>query len=94
MLRSVVWQLVQSQSDGMPWIRIHVFSSLSNNIAFSNSIGRLKGLHGFGWQNGYGAFSVSKSNMESVTAYIVKQAEHHVWDRNTDGSDAPSGRVA
>src|SRR6516165_12110456 len=87
MLRSVVWQLVQSQSDGMPWIRIHVFSSLSNNIAFSNSIGRLKGasskhlkekgLHGFGWQNGYGAFSVSESNMEPVTAYIVNQAEHH-----------------
>ena len=104
MLKYVVWQLVQGQSGGKPWIRIHVFSSLSNNIAFSNSIGRLKGasskhlkekgLHGFGWQNGYGAFSVSKSNMESVTAYIVKQAEHHVWDRNTDGSDALSGRVA
>ena len=71
----------------MPWIRIHVFSSLSNNIAFSNLIGRLKGasskrlkekgLHGFGWQNGYGAFSVSESNVESVTAYIVNQPEHH-----------------
>jgi hypothetical protein len=39
-----------------------------------------KGLHGFGWQNGYGAFSVSESNAESVTAYIINQAEHHVWD--------------
>jgi hypothetical protein len=40
---------------------------------------RLKeeGFHGFGWQNGYGAFSVSESNVESVTAYIVNQAEHH-----------------
>ena len=66
---------------------VHIFSSLSKNIAFSDLIGRLKGasskrlkekgLHGFGWQNGYGAFSVSESNVESVTAYIVNQAEHH-----------------
>jgi REP element-mobilizing transposase RayT len=64
-----------------------VFSSSSKNIAFSDLIGRLKGasskrlkeqgLHGFGWQNGYGAFSVSESNVESVTAYIVNQVEHH-----------------
>ena len=27
--------------------------------------------------NGYGAFSVSESNVESVTAYILNQAEHH-----------------
>ena len=66
---------------------VHVFSSLSKNIAFSDLIGRLKGasskrlkekgLLGFGWQNGYGAFSVSESNVESVTAYILNQAEHH-----------------
>jgi hypothetical protein len=89
MLRSVVWQLA-GQSGGKPWIRIHVFSSLSKNIAFSDLIGRLKGalskrlkekgLHGFGRQNGYGAFSLSESNVESVTAYIVNQAEHNVWD--------------
>lgn len=29
------------------------------------------------WQEGYGAFTVSKSNMESVVAYIQKQREHH-----------------
>src|ERR1700751_614941 len=62
---------------------VHVFSSLSKNIAFSDLIGRLKGtsskrlkekgLHEFGWQNGYGAFSVSESNVESVTAYILNQ---------------------
>jgi REP element-mobilizing transposase RayT len=66
---------------------VHVFSSLSKNIAFSELIGRLKGassrrlkekgLYGFGWQNGYGAFSVSESNAEAVTAYILNQAEHH-----------------
>ena len=66
---------------------VHVFCSLSKNIALSDSIGRLKGAsskrlkekghRGFGWQIGYGAFSVSESNVESVTAYILNQAEHH-----------------
>ena len=31
----------------------------------------------FGWQNGYGAFSVSESNIEEVKRYIERQAEHH-----------------
>jgi hypothetical protein len=32
---------------------------------------------GFYWQNGYGAFSVSPSNVPQVTAYIANQEEHH-----------------
>ena len=31
----------------------------------------------FGWQEGYGSFSVSKSNEEKIVAYIRNQAEHH-----------------
>jgi putative transposase len=31
----------------------------------------------FHWQNGYGAFSVSQSNVKQVTAYIQRQPEHH-----------------
>ena len=31
----------------------------------------------FGWQTGYGAFSVSHSNIEAVTRYIHDQAAHH-----------------
>jgi putative transposase len=31
----------------------------------------------FAWQKGYGAFSVSPSNIEGVKRYIFKQAEHH-----------------
>jgi REP element-mobilizing transposase RayT len=34
-------------------------------------------LHDFHWQNGYGAFSVSQSNVEQVKAYISGQEEHH-----------------
>ncbi len=34
-------------------------------------------LSAFAWQEGYGAFTVSKSNIESVVSYIQKQREHH-----------------
>ena len=67
---------------------VHILSSLSKNIAFSDLLGRLKGsaskrlkekgVFDFGWQNGYGAFSVSESNVEAVTIYIQNQAEHHL----------------
>ena len=31
----------------------------------------------FLWQRGYGAFTVSHSNVEEVRRYIAKQKEHH-----------------
>jgi REP element-mobilizing transposase RayT len=32
---------------------------------------------GFSWQTGYGVFSVSESQHETVQRYIARQAEHH-----------------
>jgi len=32
---------------------------------------------GFSWQAGYGAFSVSESNVSAVSEYIGRQEEHH-----------------
>jgi putative transposase len=34
-------------------------------------------LSAFAWQNGYGAFSVSQSQVEVVRRYIQNQEEHH-----------------
>jgi REP element-mobilizing transposase RayT len=31
----------------------------------------------FAWQKGYGAFSVSPSNVEGVRRYVLRQEEHH-----------------
>lgn len=31
----------------------------------------------FAWQEGYGAFAVSRSNVDAVRAYIRNQEEHH-----------------
>ena len=33
--------------------------------------------HGFAWQEGYAAFSVSISHMEATIAYIRNQPQHH-----------------
>jgi len=35
------------------------------------------GMANFGWQDGYGVFSVSKSVIPSVAEYIRNQREHH-----------------
>lgn len=44
----------------------------SNSSRWMNEQGR-----GFAWQKGYGAFSVSASNLAAVTRYIESQPEHH-----------------
>lgn len=31
----------------------------------------------FAWQSGYGAYTVSPSNLDAVTKYIANQKEHH-----------------
>jgi metal-responsive CopG/Arc/MetJ family transcriptional regulator len=33
--------------------------------------------HNFEWQNGYGAFSYSRSHIDNVVKYIENQEEHH-----------------
>ena len=35
------------------------------------------GVKDFGWQDGYGAFTVGASQLEVVKAYVKNQAEHH-----------------
>jgi len=68
---------------------IHVLCSLSRSRAICDLIEELKTstskwiktkggiLEKFHWQNGYGAFSVSQSQVESVKTYIAAQEKHH-----------------
>jgi putative transposase len=67
----------------------HVLFSLSRTSSVSQVVQELKtgssswlkmqskAYRDFHWQNGYGAFSVSQSNVPEVKAYIVNQREHH-----------------
>jgi len=62
-------------------IRIRPAHSVAEiaRIVKANSSGwiRKKGHKEFGWQAGYGVFSVSESSIPSVTKYIATQEEHH-----------------
>jgi putative transposase len=47
----------------------------ANSSKWVNTNFPLKG--GFAWQEGYGAFTVSKSSIPDVIKYIARQDEHH-----------------
>jgi REP element-mobilizing transposase RayT len=67
----------------------HVLLSLPATLSVAKAVQLIKGgsskwVHdtfpehgGFGWQEGYGAFSVSVSHVKNTIAYIQSQAEHH-----------------
>ena len=73
---------------GMP-DHIHCLVSLHQKIAVADALRIIKSssskwIHetfpdqrGFAWQAGYGAFTVSASNVSKVENYIRNQAEHH-----------------
>ncbi len=52
---------------------MRVLKSKSSGFVKENIPGSSK----FAWQEGYGAFAVSKSDLARVRDYIGKQAEHH-----------------
>src|SRR5208282_696540 len=70
---------------GMP-NHIHILIALPSDISVAKAVQSFKanssrrmGEHGlkFAWQEGYGAFSVSASNLRTVKDYIKHQPEHH-----------------
>lgn len=69
---------------------VHALVGLPTTLSTSQAARALKGdssygirrefpgMAGFGWQDGYGAFSVSHSAVQSVVQYIKDQREHHL----------------
>jgi len=74
--------------NGMP-DHVHILVHTKPSILLSTLVRKVKGascrwthqniseLEHFGWQDGYGAFSVGYSNKEAVYRYIQNQEEHH-----------------
>jgi REP element-mobilizing transposase RayT len=65
---------------------VHLLFHLPPKLALAKAVQLLKSnsskwmsdqVQEFSWQEGYGAFSVSSSNIESVTRYIHNQEAHH-----------------
>jgi len=73
---------------GMP-DHVHILLQLAPHVSVSNLLQNIKGGSShwlqeqhllrdrFAWQRGYGAFSVSESNVSRVRRYIQEQEEHH-----------------
>ncbi|MCM2369009.1 IS200/IS605 family transposase [Aporhodopirellula aestuarii] len=67
----------------------HLLVRIPAKIAVANFVGKVKAntskhinetsgsLRKFGWQDGYGAFTVSTSQKDRVDRYIAKQMQHH-----------------
>ena len=74
--------------NGMP-DHLHILAILPAKIALSDALREIKAnsskwIHettpnfaAFGWQDGYAAFTVSKSQVETVVQYIRDQKRHH-----------------
>ncbi len=68
---------------------IHILVSINPEIAIASLVRKIKTESSkfinnkswmptkFQWQRGYGAFSYSKSQVDNVVNYILKQEEHH-----------------
>ena len=76
-------------SAGGMFDHIHLYASMPSTISIADFVNVVKSnssiwihesssrLRGFAWQEGYGAFSVSKSEEGRVVRYISNQEEHH-----------------
>jgi REP element-mobilizing transposase RayT len=76
-------------SAGASFDHIHLLVSVSKNHSIPTMIGDIKRssskwlktkggmLTKFGWQDGYSAFSVGHTQLETVKNYVLKQREHH-----------------
>jgi len=65
---------------------VHLLIQLLPTLALSNAVNAIKSNtskwaneegYSFAWQRGYGAFSVSASNLHAVIRYIKNQETHH-----------------
>ena len=71
-----------------PSDHIHIALSMNPDVSISDCVRSIKAnssrwiyerfgnLRDFAWQEGYSAFSISKSNIQSVVNYIKNQREH------------------
>ncbi len=78
---------------------VHVLAALPAAVAVAQLAQRLKGassraLHlagreDFAWQEGYGAFSVSRDDVQAVTRYVRNQRQHHATGTAEAGLEWP-----
>jgi REP element-mobilizing transposase RayT len=68
---------------------VHILCRLARTVSVSKAVEKIKTgsskwiktkhnrYQSFGWQNGYGAFSIGASQIDVLRKYISNQREHH-----------------
>ena len=56
---------------------LHLLLSLPTTVPIARAIQTFRQQHNFSWQQGYGSFSVSVSQLPEIIRYIQNQVEHH-----------------
>ncbi len=68
---------------------VHVFAGINKTMSISDFVGEIKSnssrfinekkwiMGKFHWQEGYGAFSYSRSQIDNVIKYVINQKMHH-----------------
>ncbi len=51
-------------------------------------------LHNFGWQEGYGVFSLSQRDLKEVISYVENQKAHHAENKLKPSLEDPNEEVA
>ena len=86
LVRNLEGQMIEANG---PENHFHILAILSHKIAVADCLREIKsrasgwvhetfaGMHGFGWQDGYSAFTVSRSAIPEVARYVRIQQEHH-----------------
>ena len=81
---------------GAVYDHIHLYTSLPSTISIADFVNATKAnsskwihdsftrLRGFAWQEGYGAFSLSASQINRTAKYIQTQKEHHAQESFED----------
>lgn len=92
--------------NGMP-DHVHLVAAIPPSIAVSSFVRFVKGASSyavqrefdlpFGWQRGYGVFSISERNLAGAIEYVRRQKEHHeanaavpLLERTADGDEGPA----
>ena len=75
---------------------IHIFYGMRPSVSISDTVSKIKKASSkyinennwfkgkFSWQDGYAAFSYSKSHVKTVYKYILNQEDHHQKKRFRD----------
>ena len=76
-----------ARSIGGPGDHVHILAGLNATHTLADVVRQIKrgssawihqhGVSKFAWQDGYGAFTVSPSQLSRVQNYIAEQVEHH-----------------